>query len=203
MAMTIKELLFPRQIAEGARGGRNWSTDVVINAGGHPKTNINWPVPLGTWEVGLINRNAVQTKLMVGFFHAVAQGRAYGFRFNDPLDNLATNVTALRLTSTTYQLRQSYAFGGENLLVAIKKPWMADAERSVRIGIVETLNYTLNKNTGIITFNTAVDSNAVVRATTHYHIPVMFMRDDLNDLERVTVGITSWPSIELREIPIA
>lgn len=200
--MEFKEHLFPDTLAEGAEGGRDWNTHVIRTGGGQVETDQKWPVPLGTWRIEQRNRTLEEAQVLQNFFHTV-RGRAFGFRFLDPLDSFMNNVPAARLTSTTFQMRQAYRFGGETLYLNVKKPAPGDPHLLIRFGTVAATpdTYTVNTATGIITFFAALNANIVVNVSGTYHIPVMFGSDHFG-VRRVEQGLVSWPDIVLWEVPI-
>lgn len=196
------EQIFPDTIAEGARGGRGWSTDLVRNRGGFEKGNANWGTPLGRWEVGQVNRDFDETRRLQQFFHGVARGKLNSFRFHDRKDAKMNRVTALRLTSTTYQMRQNYLWStGNNLILLVKKPFMNDNTLVVTLGGTEVTDYTVDTTTGILTFGSAIATTTTVRVTGGYHIPVRFDTDYFEP-EQIDVGVWTWPSVPLVEVRI-
>ncbi len=194
--MAFNQIHFPETLAFGARGGRGYSTDIVINAGGYEKRNKNWGTPLGKWEVGLVNRSLNETRRMQAFFHA-ADGSANSFLFFDKKDGLMSRAVMGKLTSTTYQLRQRYTDQTVTTFLNVYHPY--SEELVITFGTVPTDDYTVDLVTGIVTFFSAVDSNVQPRASGRFAIQVRFDVDTFEP-EQVDYEVFSWPSIPLVEV---
>lgn len=201
--MTFHETLLPEDIAEGARGGRGWSTDLVRNRGAHDKANQNWSVPLGAWDISYVNKSNVQTRQLLAFFLAVGQGKLNGFRFKDLKDCNVTKGQLRRLTSTTYQMVQRYRFvaGGQTYSIDVTKPEPNDTVLQIWLGNTETTAYTVNTSTGVVTFASAVPANVVVSMTGAYHIPVRFDMDEFEPIQTQR-GYWNWTNVKLVEIRV-
>lgn len=93
------DILFPIDISRGSRGGPQWSTRVLTTAGGHEARNAEWSHSRGRWNVAFGVRDAGDLDDLIAFFQA-RQGRAYSFRFRDPLDHTVT-LQALQINPST------------------------------------------------------------------------------------------------------
>lgn len=107
-------------------------------------------------------------------------------------------VSALRLTSTTFQMRQLYKYLGQITLLPVTKPVPNDLSLIINLGTTETTDYTVDTTTGIITFGSAIPTNLIPRVSGQYHIPVCFDMDDFSP-EQVDVNYWTWPQIKLIE----
>lgn len=98
------EVQFPAAISAGATGGAEYSTDVVVMAGGAEQRNQNWSAARGAWDVSTGVKKKSDSDALIAFFRA-RQGKARGFRFKDWTDFAATAQTmspgtVLKLTAT-------------------------------------------------------------------------------------------------------
>lgn len=105
------DTLFPIDISKGCRGGPMWSTRVTTTSGGFEARNAEWSNARGKWNVGFGVRSDADLNALIAFFNA-RQGKAYAFRFRDPLDNLVTSTAIQTNASGAVQLAKLYTSGG-------------------------------------------------------------------------------------------
>jgi uncharacterized protein (TIGR02217 family) len=192
----FKEILLPDELAFGSRGGRRYSTDVVVNRGGYEKRNASWQDPLGRWDIGFTNRTLAQTRRLQGFFHEV-RARRDSFLFFDHKDSEMVRATAHRIDATTYQLRQRYQTAtGETTYINVYHPYLQTM--TVALGTRQT-PFSGGPEYGQITLPSAVSASVNVNVTGRFYIEVRFDVDHF-DVEEVDVGVFSWPSIPLVEV---
>ena len=79
-------------------GGPTFSTSVVALKSGHEQRNQNWSRGRGSWDFPSALEEIRHSAAVIAFFRVV-KGRAFGFRFRDPLDFTATTAqgTVMRL----------------------------------------------------------------------------------------------------------
>jgi uncharacterized protein (TIGR02217 family) len=194
--MAFVNIVLPDTLAFGSRGGRRYSTDIVINRGGYEKRNQNWADPLGMWEIGMVNRTLAQTLQLQAFLHRM-KGKTHSFLFLDHKDSQMKRVAASRITSTTYQLRQRYSTLGETTFVDVIHP---DPDTlDVSLGGRPTSGWSVDPTTGIVTLAAGVGTSTAVQGTGRYYIEVRFDTDHFEPEENEQ-GIYSWPSIPLVEV---
>lgn len=106
------DVLFPLDISRGSRGGPQWSTRVLTTAAGHENRNAEWSYSRGRWNVAFGVRTDTDLDALIAFFMA-RQGKAYAFRFRDPLDHTVT-LQALQTNPSTglVQCAKLYTSGG-------------------------------------------------------------------------------------------
>jgi uncharacterized protein (TIGR02217 family) len=105
------DVLFPIGISRGSRGGPSWSTRVATTSAGFETRNAEWSIARHRWNVAFGVRHAQDLEDLIAFFHA-RQGKAYSFRFRDPLDNRAS-LQALQTNSLgQVQFAKLYTSGG-------------------------------------------------------------------------------------------
>lgn len=144
---------FDTRIALGARGGPAYSTSVVENVGGYESRNVNWANARRKYDVSHI-RTQADFDTILHFFHAVAQGRANGFRFKDWGDyqvTVANGVlgTGVGTGAPTVQLNKIYTAGAQTKTRLIAKPVSGTVE--TYRNAVAIAGESLDTTTGIVT----------------------------------------------------
>ena len=208
--MAFHEIRFPDNISRGARGGPERRTQVVELASGDEERNASWANSRRRYDVAYGIRRADDLAAVVAFFEA-RNGRLFGFRFKDwadyksslpsqaitPTDQqIGTGTGALK----TFQLAKRYTSGAQTWTRTIAKP--VNATVRLALGTVEQMSgWTLDANTGVVTFSTAPCSGVIIRAGFEFDVPVRFDSDSLDvtlDVERLG-SITSVPLLEIRK----
>lgn len=197
--MSFVEVQFPTEIAYGSAGGPAYATEVVQSASGREQRNVLWASARLRYNVAHGVKTEAQMAELIAFFRA-RKGRAYGFRFKDWSDYVATNqlLAVADGTQTTFNLIKLYSNGGVIETRRIHKP--VSGSVVVRVdGVVQTSGVSIDTTTGVITFTTAPTSGQEVRADFEFDVPVRFDTDHLN-AELSDFGVHSWRDIPLIEI---
>jgi len=187
--MSFENVRFPDALSVGTSGGAGFSTDIVTLSTGFEKRNVNWSQARRQYAINLSGRTPTEIAEIIAFFHA-RQGRAYGFRFKDPSDwhsgatmiatpaatdqQLGTGTGAL----TTFSLVKRYTSGSITHIRPIKKP-VAGTVLVALNGVNQASGWTVNTDTGVITFTTAPGSGVLVTAGFAFDVPVRFDTDVL------------------------
>ena len=203
MVTSFVETQFPTDIAYGATGGPEFSTDIVETFGGYEQRNINWSASRGRWDVSSGIKTLSQLETLIAFFRA-RQGKAVGFRFKDWSDYSVTagNIGTGDNSETDFQLRKQYTSGSVTVNRAITKPvagsytiYVDAAEQT------ETTHYTLDTATGIVSFVSAPADSAVITADFEFDVPVRFDTDSLG-ISIDTYQLGQWGNIPIVEIRV-
>jgi uncharacterized protein (TIGR02217 family) len=131
----FREQRFPEGISYGSTGGPEWRTAVETRGNGAEKRVKEWPSPLWRFDArkGIVDETTYQE--LLAFFLAVAEGRAFGFRYKDPTDFSATGQQLdTSEASGVYYLRKTYTFSSYSFQRRIYKP------------VTGTVTMTLNGN---------------------------------------------------------
>jgi len=126
--MTFRESpRFPETISYGAKSSPAYQTTIVPRRSGHETRNADWVRSKRSYDVAHNIRTRAEYELVLDFFLAVAEGRAYGFRFKDWLDyqcvlSRGRMGTGLGTGDPTYQLVKRYTAGAFYKDREIKKP---------------------------------------------------------------------------------
>lgn len=191
---SFHEVRFPVDIAYGFVGGPEYSTDVIVTHGGYEKRNINWEAARNRYNVAYGVQSQSQLDVLVAFFRA-RKGKAYGFRFKDWGDYQALNqqIGVGDGDEVNFQLVRDYESGVNGESRTISKP--VESTVSVYINdVLQASGWALEANTGIITFDTAPDVAAVIKADFEFDVPVRF------DTDRLSVTLEDYGTYSLSEV---
>lgn len=187
--MSFDEVQFPARISYGSDGGPMRQTHIIQTASGYEVRNTAWEQSLHTYNIryGLKTYNDLHD--VKSFFEA-RQGPLRGFRYKDWVDfkscapqtalsNLDQQIGVGDNTTTAFQLVKNYTSGSRTYSREIKKP-VADSVVIAIDGVNQTSGWVVNTATGIVTFNTAPATNAVITAGYEFDVPVRFDSDELS-----------------------
>jgi len=217
--MAFHETRLPIEIERGAIGGPGFKTTVTPLGSGFEQRNIEWSAIRGEWDIGygLIDRDTnvfiseASIDALLNFFYA-REGRAHGFRFRDWMDftvgdsdNPTTDNQSIGTgdaAKLTFQTFKRYSSGGIDYdrtltkLVSGKVVVLLDNVVQADPG-----DYSVNLNTGLITFVSAPGAGVDVQIALEFDVPVRFDTDQMAmALEFFETG--SWPNIPLVEVRI-
>ncbi len=198
------DVLFPLEPGFEAVGGPEFATQVVTLASGHEQRNMQWSQARLRYDAGLGIRSEEDLLRLLDFFRA-RRGRAFGFRFRDPLDW----CTAGSLAAIT-PFDQLIGVGdgarlGFPLLRTYGPDGMADARRisrpvtgSLRIsvgGLALESGWKLLPH-GMVQFDDPPGDGAEVRAGFAFDVPVRFATD------RLDISLSGWRAGEPLSVPL-
>ena len=201
MAAIFDEVRLPDDVERGATGGPMFKTTVITLSSGHEKRNQDWAETRGEWDIGY----GIQTKEnmtdVIKFFYA-RRGRARGFRFKDWSDfemekqaiGVGDSVNAI------FQIYKRYTSGSVDYDRVLNKI-VADTIEVYVNNVLQAANrYTINLNTGIITFLPGFIPGPVpVAAACEFDVPVRFDTDKLG-VSMQTFDAGSIPQINVVEL---
>lgn len=195
---------FPEDISFGSRGGPEFSTSVLMLASGYEQRNKNWVSALHKYNCAYGIKTREQMDTLREFFFARG-GRFRGFRFKDWADYQA-GATTLSVQGdgleTQFQLEKSYTSGSVTYVRNLIKPVDGTLSGVSVDGVPQTVttHYTVNYNTGIITFITPPANGVDIAFTAvEFDVPVRFEIDFL-DAEWEFWETQSVPNIPLIEV---
>lgn len=204
------DVSFPLEVAYGSSGGPEFSTDIIVTASGHEQRLANWSQGRMRFDVGLGVRSEADLQAVIRFFHA-RLGRAYGFRFRDPLDHRSTTgdapVSALDQllgsgdgARTDFPLIKDYGDGTGAPPRRILKP-VAGTVRVAVNGSEINSGWSWNDEARIVRFAIAPATGAQITAGFLFDVPVRFAQDRL-DVSLETFRAAEAVSIPLIEVPL-
>jgi uncharacterized protein (TIGR02217 family) len=154
-----------------------WSTKVQTAASGKETRLSFWSYPIWQYSIGydVLRSDAVNLELqtLLGFFNA-RQGAYDDWLFNDPDDNSCTANFFATGDGTTTAFQLARTWGG------VLEPVRAvNAITQVTKAGSPTTAYTLNSNTGVITFNTAPGAGQALAWSGTFYWRCRFMDDQV------------------------
>lgn len=205
------EVRFPSSISRGSSGGPRRRTDIVTLRSGYEERNSVWADSRREYDAGLGIRDIDDLHEVLEFFEA-RLGRLYGFRWKDWADykSCAPNKAVKRDdqtigtgdgAETQFQLIKAYTSGPTTYTRAIKKPVSGTVLVEVNGSLVDGADYSVNTETGIVTFNSAPANTQVIKAGYEFDVPVRFTNDHID----VTVDLFSAgqvPQINVIEVKV-
>ena len=197
--MSFEEIQFPADISYGARGGPEYSTDIVEMFSGKEQRNINWSQARARYTVSHGVKTPVQLDELIAFFRA-RQGRAIGFRFKDWSDYQAVGQTlgTGNGSQTIFQLAKTYTSGGNSYVREIKKP-VSGTVKIYLNSVLQGSGYSVDHTTGLVTFTAAPSAGVIVGSDFDFDVPVRFDTDTLA-VRADGPGFFVWDSIPIVEI---
>ncbi len=201
------EIRFPANLSFGSVGGPERRTEVVTLANGHEARNTPWAHARRRYDAGLGLRSLDDIADLVAFFEA-RRGQLHGFRWKDwsdykscaPSREVAFDDQEIGTgdgATAGFALGKRYGSGEGAYLRPIVKP----VAGSVRVGVngvplVETLHWTVDCATGVVTFADPPGPGARVTAGFEFDVPVRF------DTDRVQVSVASFQAGDMPNVPV-
>ena len=205
--MAFHEVRFPANLSFGSIGGPERRTDVVTLANGHEERNTPWAHSRRRYDAGAGMRSLDDVAALVAFFEA-RRGRLNGFRWKDWSDYKSCAPSGTvgfedQVIGTgdgervAFQLSKAYRSGLEDYVRPVTKPVVG----SVVVGVqgdpqIETVHYTLDAATGIVTFLTPPDVGVQVTAGFEFDVPVRF------DTDLIQVSVASFRAGDMPSVPV-
>jgi uncharacterized protein (TIGR02217 family) len=210
---SFHEVLFPLDVALGARGGPERRTEIVTVGSGREERNARWAHSRRRWNAGYGVKSLEALSAVVAFFEE-RRGRLHGFRWRDRLDHSSAAPGLESLLEdqvlgigdgerASFQLIKTYGSAHAPYARPITKP-VAGTIR-VAVGGVEKsegAEFDSDPASGLIVFRAgfAPSAGAVVTAGFLFDVPARFDTDFLEiDLAAFAAGeIPSIPIVEVR-----
>lgn len=205
--MSFHEVRFPANLSFGSVGGPERRTEIVTLANGFEERNTPWAHGRRRYDAGLGLRSLDDVERLIAFFEA-RRGQMYGFRWKDWSDYRSClpsgEVSAEDQWIGTgdgvvreFALVKRYASGPAEYVRPIPKP----VEGTVRVAVagdekVETLEYRLDAERGVIIFVDAPDLGTRVTAGFEFDVPVRF------DTDRIAVSVASFHAGDVPSVPV-
>ena len=205
--MSFHEVRFPANLSFGALGGPERRTEIVTLSNGFEERNTPWAHSRRRFDAGMGLRSLEDVEAVVAFFEA-RQGQLHGFRWKDwsdyrsasPSREITGDDQVLGMgdeTQTEFQLIKIYRSG----IVSYERPISKPVAGTVLVAIsgepqVVDEDYTLDVETGIVTFTHPPDFQAEITAGFEFDVPVRF------DTEAIFTSMASFQAGEVPDIPV-
>ena len=200
------EILFPLDIALGARGGPERRTDVVTLGSNRERRNARWARSRRRWEAGYGVKTFADLADIVDFFEE-RRGRLYGFRWRDRADHSSAPPGQAPTAGdqaigqgdgarTAFQLVKTYGGAFAPYARDISKPVAGSLRVAVAGGELAPPQFSLDAATGVVTLAIAPAAGAAVTAGFLFDTPARFDTDFLD------IDHTGFETGEIPKIPI-
>ncbi len=205
--MGFHEVRFPSNLSFGSVGGPERRTEIVTLANGFEERNTPWAHSRRRYDAGVGLRALDDIEVLIAFFEA-RQGQLFGFRWKDWSDFkscIASATVNFRDqvighgdgVTAEFNLNKTYASGGVSYSRPIAKPVLG----TVQVGVggtelVETVHYTLDIATGIISFDLAPEEGVEISAGFEFDVPVRF------DADRLHTSVASFQAGDMPDVPV-
>jgi uncharacterized protein (TIGR02217 family) len=192
------DVLFPLAIGLRASGGPVFSTTITETTSGHEHRNIQWAQARRRYDAAPGVRSEADVALLLRFFEA-RQGRAFAFRYRDPLDN-RSSIFGEAITAQDQQLGTGNSVQVQFPLIKhygdavrrITRPAAGSVQVAVN-GALQLSGWTLSDH-GMISFAAPPAAGSVVSAGFQFEVPVRFEEDALE------ISLASYRAGELRSV---
>ena len=205
--MAFHEIRFPANLSFGSVGGPERRTEIVTLANGFEERNTPWAHSRRHYDAGVGLRSLDDVERLIAFFEA-RQGQLHGFRWKDWADYKSCAPSSAvdyedqfigtgDGVRTQFQLAKTYVSGGVGYTRPITKPVLG----TVKVGVqgdhqAEAVHFSVDLETGIVTFVDAPGEGARITAGFEFDVPVRF------DTDRIQVSVQSFQAGDLPQVPI-
>jgi uncharacterized protein (TIGR02217 family) len=205
--MAFHEIRFPTNLSFGSVGGPERRTEIVTLANGFEERNTPWEHSRRRYDAGIGLRSLNDVEMLIAFFEA-RSGQVHGFRWKDWSDYKSCAPSAVPGATdqligigdgvaTVFQLKKTYNSGLQSYTRPIRKPVFGSVRASVAEDPkVEGLEYSVNVESGEVTFVLAPDLGTRVAAGFEFDVPVRF------DTDAIQTSVASFQAGEVPSVPI-
>ena len=205
--MAFHEIRFPANLSFGSVGGPERRTEIVTLANGFEERNTPWAHSRRRYDAGVGLRSLNDVETLIAFFEARA-GQLHGFRWKDwsdfkscppsavpgPEDQLIGTGDGV---TTVFQLQKTYVSGLQSYARPIRKPVAGTVVVAVSEDPkVEWLEFSVNVETGAISFTLPPELGTRVSAGFEFDVPVRF------DADAVQTSVASFQAGDVPSVPI-
>lgn len=203
--MTFHDVRLPVNIEKGVKGGPGFNTTILELSSGFEKRNINWQRTRGRWDISYGIDSKDDHEAVLAFFYA-RQGRAHSFRFKDWTDfeigvdstDTAQDIATADGVQVDFQVTRRYVSGA--FTFARETTRLVTGTVRVFIDDVEQMSgWTVDVDTGVITFSVAPLNLEVVGVICEFDVPVRFDSDQL-DLTGIRDTVYDIPGLDILEM---
>lgn len=183
------DVTLPLPFALGATGGPERRVDIVTLGSGREARNTPWAHGRRRYDIGGAVRTLDDLHTLIAFFEA-RRGKLHGFRFRDPFDYKSCAPSAAIAATdqaigagdgavTAFALIKTYGAGDSAYARPIAKPVAASVRVALNGEELET-GFSVDPQSGLLTFADAPPDGAAIRAGFVFDTPVRFDTDRLD-----------------------
>lgn len=205
--MNFHEVRFPTSLSFGSVGGPERRTEIVTLNNGFEERNSPWSQSRRRYDAGMGMRSLDDLAAVFDFFEA-RSGQLFGFRWKDWSDFKSCEPSAEIEASdqfigigddinTEFQMIKNYRSGESVHQREIAKPVLDFLKIAVSgEEAIDEIDYTVDYETGLISFQTAPSDGAEVTAGYHFDVPVRF------DTDRIECSVGAFSAGEIPSVPV-
>ncbi len=205
--MSFHDIRFPANLSFGSVGGPERLTEIVTLANGFEERNTPWEHSRRRYDAGVGLRSLDDMAQLLAFFEA-RRGQLFGFRWKDWSDYKSAVPSAAvghfdqRIgvgdgVSHIFQLSKTYLSGEASYVRPITKPVVGTVLVAVAdTPKVEDQEFTVDHQTGTISFTDAPDIGVIVSAGFEFDVPVRF------DADRIQTSVGSFKAGDVPNVPV-
>lgn len=206
--MAFFETSLPDHVEKGAVGGPGFKTSILTLSSGFEKRNIDWSRSRGQWDISYGITNLQNLRDVIAHFYSV-QGKAHGFRFKDWSDYQVPDSPETQsflgtgdAAETEFQAIKRYTnLGGQTFDRIINKIVDGSVSAWLNGTPVDPMDFTVDNNTGIITFDSPPGGGVAITFACEFDVPVRFDTDEL-EINTQTFQAGLVPRIPIVEIRV-
>lgn len=205
--MNFHEVRFPAALSFGSSGGPERRTEIVGLSNGFEERNSPWAQSRRRYDAGVGMRSLDDLDTLIGFFEA-RHGQLFGFRWKDWTDfksckpSVATDAGDQVIGEgdgerVQFQLAKTYRSGEASYARLIRKP-VANTVQVALSGdeLLEGLHFSVDFESGMVTFVIAPPLGAQVSAGYEFDVPVRF------DTDRISASASGFNAGEIPSVPV-
>lgn len=205
--MAFHEIRFPANLSFGSAGGPERRTEIVTLANGFEERNTPWAHSRRRYDAGVGLRSLNDVETLIAFVEARA-GQLHGFRWKDWSDYkscppLSTPSHEDQLVgigdgeTTVFQLQKTYVSGLQSYTRPIRKPVLGSVVVAIAADVkIEGLEFTVNPETGEVSFALPPDLGTRITAGFEFDVPVRF------DTDSIQTSVASFQAGDVPAVPV-
>lgn len=205
--MAFHEIRFPANLSFGSVGGPERRTEIVTLTNGFEERNSPWAHSRRRYDAGVGLRSLDDVERLLAFFEA-RSGQLHGFRWKDwadykscaPSQDVDYEDQLIGHgdgVSKVFQLSKAYVSGAVEYRRPIAKPVAGTVKAGVQGSYqAEAVDWTVDLETGQITFFDAPAEGAPITAGFEFDVPVRF------DTDAIQVSVQSFQAGDMPQVPV-
>lgn len=200
MPAQFNEGRFPTYISFDAVFGPGFKTSIFEAGSGFEQRNVDWSMVRCSGDIAPAISDDARKQEVLSWFY-VSRGKAIPFRYKDHHDFTIENAQPIGTgdgVETQFQVFKHYAAGDQTYDRTIYK--LVSGTVVVYLdGVPQGSGFTVNLNTGVITFTSPPAGSVVVGVDCEFDVPVRFDVDKM-DLRGPAPNYYEWevPIVEVR-----